>query len=67
MHVFRITFNGVKLDLALTEQGDGSSNSQRPGLAYTHITLHLYTAQSELITDQRQCLIWSAGLILISL
>lgn len=34
MRVFRITFKGVKLDLALTEQGDSKSNSKKPGLTY---------------------------------
>lgn len=36
MHVFRITFKGVKLDLVQAEGGDWKSNSKKTGLAYTY-------------------------------
>lgn len=34
VHVFRITFKGVKLDLALTEQGNSKSNSKNAHIQY---------------------------------
>ena len=46
MRVFRITLQGVKLDLALTEQGDSKSNSRkaRAGLHMLYV-MCLYSTE----------------------